>query len=402
MKIQTTVKAFKEALSALSTIPGVTATDTLPMILVIIADGFSIQLKRETSIAGGKITIEGEIEEEGQVCVSFDKAATLIGRLTEKELELTAGKDRVEVSSGKHQATLMTLKEEKVTRPKQEVITRFEAPCEKFGIRLKYASAGGTRDKGMEMFSGVTVRKYEDKLALIGCDRRKAYCYPIPEAVMIKESEEQPIDINLPPESVQMIEKMCATNTGSFVMMVSEGSVFVDFENAKILLPLFNERIADVAKLFIICAQNSDCTFTVDRKELCDAAKFTFPLNDVRKISLTPGDGSMTISAGDIIGNVFNQKAKFEPIEGKINEAIWVNGEYLANMLEGVIGETVKFQFSNSRNSLLIDTPEHTMALMCMSADKEIAQRIKDEGSEATGVQKTPIGATKGKTKKKR
>lgn len=300
MKLTIPTKEFREALARLSNIPGAFGAAPYTTAVRLSAGMDGLTLTRFTNEAKITLMIENvSVEDDiGSVAVGHGSLATLVSRMTAKDITISSDDKKLHLDSGYAKAALSIFGDEvEVAPPEPELETEsVKMPIEELARLLSSVAPAMGKDAtgNNTTFHGICLRYSETRktLAFIATDRFRCHVAFSKYAI--------PADCVIPAPAVEAILKVIAGEKGACTFAVGERTVVILSDNLEMSVTLLEAKFPpSIERLIDPDASSIKSKVRIDKQKLTDALKACAPLADgtAKAITFTADKGLVTLKA---------------------------------------------------------------------------------------------------------
>jgi DNA polymerase III sliding clamp (beta) subunit (PCNA family) len=362
MKTIHNTKQLRAELARLSTIPGVAKTIVGTNTLNITADIEGIRFSRSTPQARMITKSKGELEDDGEVCVVYSELVSIISRLQADETTITLEKKALKIRSGKSEAQLRTLDEEKtdtIDFTDKPVKTQFS--LEEILPLMKSAAAHASKFEADGALFGIAIESAGKEVRFIGCDRKVMFLgWTLPTKTL-------ELDIVAPASIADSILSAFPEANGQVEMRASDSVISFDNDETEAFYVLMNggymnyqQLIDHVEKLEAIN------TIKVNREDLLRKVGIVAPFGEgeLREIAIQAKENELVIRGGneDYFMEVIGATCKPGP-------AIHFNPSRMKDLVSSMKGAAVEIR--QLQLGIMIQEPDRKGFISAIVPQKE-------------------------------
>ena len=356
MKIKTSAKALKGAISKLKLLPN---TQLLAGSILIIQvdemDGMTIA--RRTGNYEAELQIDCETDGSGflYLDMSFlDNAATG----TEDVIEIeSSGRLSVVVKNGKRKTTITQF-------PEQEVIAKAAAsdtnktttlPVEVLIEAIRVCSNATAEDKGREDLMHMDIRRVGKNISFVATDGRRAHVYT-PDIEIKVEAVIPSVAIRCLRSMFEQEEKIILTETGSGAITFASGGT-------RILCPKVEAKTPSLDKMLDIPEASNIIKF--NRSEFAAAIKAAVPFGgNNRIVTIKTAQGIAMIEAGEEADSKARTSTEVNCECKAPGDSMSFRSDYFIDMLDAIGTNEIELEWIADRSCFHYKDAERQIMLM--------------------------------------
>lgn len=342
MKIKTSAKALKGAISKLKLLPN---TQLLAGSILIIQvdemDGMTIA--RRTGNYEAELQIDCETDESGflYLDMSFlDNAATG----TDDTIEIDSnGKLSVVVKNGKRKTTIMQFPEEEIVAkaPASDVNKSTKLPVEVFIEAIRVCSNATAEDKGREDLMHMDIRRVGKNVSFVATDGRRAHVYT-PDIKIGVEAVIPSAAIRCLRSMFEQEDNIILTETGSGAITFASGGTCVLCPKVEAKTPSLDQML-DTPKASNVIKFN--------RSDFAAAIKSAVPFGGNNKIvTIKTARAIAMIEAGDAADSKAKTSTEVDCKCKAPGDAMSFRSDYFIDMIDAIGTVEIELEWIGDRN----------------------------------------------------